>query len=135
MTKTYLGVCETSFKTRYNNHKSSFKNKSKASSTELSKYLWELNEQNKQFTISWSIAKKCHDYNPVTKSCHLCLSEKLLICNFKDKNNLLNQRSELVSKCRHQNKFFLTTLWKLGKKMHDKATMIRPEHNFSHFFV
>ena len=107
LTKTYLGVCETSFKTRFNNHKTSFKNKNKSSSTELSKYIWELNEQKKPYSISWSIAKKCQGYNPVSKSCHLCLSEKLLICNFKKKDQLLNQRSELVSKCRHQNKFLL----------------------------
>ena len=109
-TRTYLGVCETDFKARYNNHKSSFRYKNKSSSTELSKHIWELNDQNKQFSISWSIAKKCHGYNPVTKSCHLCLSEKVLICNFKEKTQLLNKRSELVSKCRHQNKFLIKSV-------------------------
>ena len=34
-TRTYLGVCETDFKARYNNHKSSFRYKNKSSSTEL----------------------------------------------------------------------------------------------------
>ena len=72
-TKVYVGLCATSFKTRFNNHSSSFNHKNKSSSTELSKHIWELKEQNKQYSISWSIAKQCHGYNPVSKSCNLCL--------------------------------------------------------------
>ena len=109
-TKTYLGLCATSFKTRFNNHSSSFNHKNKSSSTELSKHIWELKEKNKQYSISWSIAKQCHGYNPVSKSCNLCLSEKFLICNFKEKPQLLNKKSELVSQCRHQSKFLLKSL-------------------------
>ena len=32
---------------------------------------------------------------------------KVLICNFKDKERLINKRVDLVSKCRHENKFIL----------------------------
>ena len=38
-TKNYNGTCEKSFQERYNNHTSSFKNKSQQKSTELSKYI------------------------------------------------------------------------------------------------
>ena len=41
-TKNYFGTCEKSFKERYNNHTSSFKNKSQQKSTEPSYYIWEL---------------------------------------------------------------------------------------------
>ena len=36
----------------------------------------------------------------------LCLAEKLHIIK-RSNNNVLNKRSELVSKCRHENKFYL----------------------------
>ena len=38
--KYYLGLAETTFKERYSNHKSSFKNENNKNSTELSKYVW-----------------------------------------------------------------------------------------------
>ena len=50
-TKNYFGTCEKSFKERYNNHMSSFKNKSWQKSTELSNYIWELKESHKNYTI------------------------------------------------------------------------------------
>ena len=39
--------------------------------------------------------------------CNLCTAEKLLIIESIDDDNLLNKRSEFVSKCRHTNKFKL----------------------------
>ena len=56
--------------------------------------------------ITWKIVKKCLPYNPNTRRCDLCLNEKLEIALFKEPR-LLNKRSELISKCRHQNKFML----------------------------
>ena len=41
-TKSYYGTCEKNFKERYNNHTTSFRNKSKDKRTELSKYIWKL---------------------------------------------------------------------------------------------
>ena len=37
----------------------------------------------------------------------LCLFEKILIATYPNQEELLNQRSELVSKCQHENKFLL----------------------------
>ena len=37
--KFYVGLCETEFKTRWNNHKQSFKNRKLKNATELSKYI------------------------------------------------------------------------------------------------
>ena len=39
-TLKYFGCCETEFKTRYNNHTSSFRHPSKSNATELSKFYW-----------------------------------------------------------------------------------------------
>ena len=43
----YLGLAETSFEDRYNNHKSSFRNNQQKTSTVLSKYVWSLINDNK----------------------------------------------------------------------------------------
>ena len=57
-------------------------------------------------SIEWSIMKKTTGYSTVSKSCSLCLSEKLYISEFMDKENLLNPL-EIVTPCRHQSKFLL----------------------------
>ena len=58
--------------------------------------------------IKWSIVKQTSGYNSVTNLCNLYLSEKLVICNFRNKNLLINKRMDLVSKCRYENKFILS---------------------------
>ena len=40
------------------------------------------------------------------KRCELCLTEKLIIAK-ADPKTLLNKTSEIISKCRHHNKFTL----------------------------
>ena len=80
-------------------NKKSFRHRRYEKDTELSKYIWELKDQNKNFEIKWSIYRKSCGYNQVAKSCNLCLMEKVLICNFKDKERLINKRVDLVSKC------------------------------------
>ena len=47
-----VGLTETSFKTRFANHKSSFNNPSKRHSTELSKHVWHLKEARSKFKIN-----------------------------------------------------------------------------------
>ena len=105
--KFYLGICEIEFKTRFNDHKKSFCHRQNEKDTELSKYIWELKDKRAECQIRLSIAPKSSGYNPVTKSCNLCLLEKLLLCNFSDKSRLRNKRLDLVSKCRHENKHML----------------------------
>jgi len=56
--KTYVGLTETSFKTRFANHKSSFNDPSKRLSTERSKHVRHLKEERLKFGISWKILKQ-----------------------------------------------------------------------------
>ena len=56
--------------------------------------------------VTWRIIRKCAPFNTTKRKCYLCLNEKLEIASYKG-DNLLNKRSELISKCRHQNKFTL----------------------------
>ena len=50
-TKHYYGTCEKNFNELYNNHTVSFRNKTKEKSTELSKYIWELKDNNIQYNL------------------------------------------------------------------------------------
>ena len=104
--KSYYGTCDKSFKERCNNHTSSFRNKSLQKSTELSNYIWELKENGEKNTIDWLISMKAHPYISGTRKCNLRLSEKLIIAR-ANSASLSYKRDELVSKCRHMNKFTL----------------------------
>ena len=109
ITKYYYGLSEPPFKFRYNNHTASFRNKPKDKGTVLSKYIWQLKEGEKPYDITWSIAATAAPYRCGTRHCDLCITEKLVIAQ-ADPATLLNKRTELVSKCRHMNKFKLKSL-------------------------
>ena len=90
--KTYVGITEGTFKTRYHNHASSFRNPKRKHATELSKYIWKI--------ISVS------PYSNKTKRCNLCLYEKFTIIRHPELSSL-NTRNELISTCKHRKKYLL----------------------------
>lgn len=105
-TSTYIGLTEGEFKTRFNNHTQSFRDPHKRTSTELSKHIWMLKEQNKPYTITWekiANAKACQNG---TSKCNLCLTEKYYII-FQPHLATLNERRDIVTSCRHVTKFIL----------------------------
>ena len=67
--KYYLGTSEDEFKTRYNNHTISFRNRGYEKKTELSKYVWNLKDKGEGFTIKWSVAAKAFPYTCGSKRC------------------------------------------------------------------
>ena len=95
-TQTYIGVTANDFKTRYRNHLKSLRNEK----TELSKHVWNLKKENRQFSIRWAIVKQLPAGRNGKRNCTLCLEEKLMIMKGRSKN-ILNRRSEMFSKCRH----------------------------------
>jgi len=106
--KVYIGLTEKKFKTRYNGHKQSFKNKKYANSTTLSSHIWDIKDNyNTAPTLKWSIVKRVPSYSNATKKYSLCLAEKYEILMYPLKDELLNKRSEIISKCLHMNKFLL----------------------------
>ena len=106
--KVYLGTAEGEFKKRFYNHNSSFKNELKMSNTTLANPVWDLKlKHNVTPTLKWYILKSVAPYSNITKKCRLCLQEKFEILSYPNPDELLNKRSELVSKCRHMNKFLL----------------------------
>ena len=58
-TKIYFVLAETSFKARFGNHNRNFNHEQYKKSTELSKYMWSLKENQKR--IRWSIVEKLHN--------------------------------------------------------------------------
>ena len=56
-------------------------------------------------------------------TCNLCLAKKL--CILKAGKHTLNKRTELLSKCRHENKFYVTNLKPPGLKITFDVTPVR----------
>ena len=107
--KVYLGIAEGDLKKRYYNHISSFKNEIRMNKDTLAKYVWEQKQRhNITPTLKWYIVKSVPSYSNITKSCMLCLHEKFEILMYPDQDEPLNKRSEIVSKCRHINKYLLS---------------------------
>ena len=105
--KAYLGTAEE-FKQRFYNHKKSFKNKWYSNERALSKYIWDIKEKYNEIpSLKWSIHKRVPSYSNLSKRCLLCLHEILEILNYRNQDQLLNKRSQLISKCCHANKFLL----------------------------
>ena len=73
---------------------------------EFKNSIWKLKDNNTNFILKWSNASFASPYKCGTRKCDLCLSEKVAIVR-ADPKFLLNKRTELVSKCRHRNKFLL----------------------------
>ena len=67
-TKEYIGMTSTTFKKRFANHKTSFENPDKRNSTELSKYIWQLNKEKRRFSIKWTILKQTPSYRSGAKT-------------------------------------------------------------------
>ena len=84
----------------------SFSHEKRKSETELSKHIWQLKGENKEFKVTWKILAKAKPYTNITKRCDLCNTEKFfLIC--RPHMATLNKRNELISTCRHRRKFIL----------------------------
>ena len=101
---TYVGITENQFKTRYNQHNSSFKLAHKRHETRLSEHIWKLKEKNIDHTISWSVISKANPFSPASKRCSLCLEECYHILKLKP---TLNKRKEIYSTCPHFKKHLL----------------------------
>ena len=122
--QTYAGITENSFKTRFANHKSSFRDPNKRLSTELSKHIWHLKDSKLEFKITWKILKQAVPFNPASNRCNLCLWKKYFIICRPDLATL-NKRNELVTSCRHGGKFLLSNF---------KFTFVMQKHLFKFKF-
>ena len=97
-TKVYYGICETTFKLRYVNHKKLFNLRNRKSDAELSKEFWKLKDNKRSVNIPWEILGRHHAYNTSSKRCSLCLNEKLKKALHRN-SNMLNKQTEILNKC------------------------------------
>ena len=67
-------------------------------------------DKGKECNIKWKIKRRAKPYSPTTERCDLCITEKTIIANYKDKHKLLNTRNELLAKCRHREKWLLCNI-------------------------
>ena len=107
--RVYHGSTEGEVKARISGHETSFRHRRYEHETTLSQYIWQLKDRDSDYQIKWSIELKAHPYTCGARRCDLCLSEKMVIARSRH-GGLLNARSELMSKCRHRNKFTLANV-------------------------
>jgi hypothetical protein len=105
--KYYIGLSEGEFKTRYNNHKSSFNLNRNVNPTLLSKHVRNLKLTNKAYTIEWSVLRRAKPIADGDAACRLCIREATAIAFADDK--CMNKRNEVVNTCRHKRKFLLSS--------------------------
>ena len=92
--KLYKVSCKTGFKKHYSNQKKLFNIPLCKHSTKLSIEHWNLKKKQLNPPSSWKMKGIYKSYNPTSKRCNLCLTEKLEIYE-PDKN--LNKTLEIIS--------------------------------------
>ena len=110
----YVGEAEN-WKSRFYTHNRSFTVRDPDIQTSLSNHIWDLKDENIQFSITWQVLEKSKSFNPISLQCLLCLSEATQILT---KPNLatLNSRSETYGFCRHRKKYLLKNVKPLAFK-------------------
>ena len=90
--ETYVGLTENSFKTRYSNHKSSFRDPNKRLSTELSKHIWHLKDAKMHgFRLIWKILKQAAPFNPASNRCNQVVSVGKIFHHLQSRSGELEQ--------------------------------------------
>ena len=102
---TYVGATHD-FKERYYGHRSSFNLEASRTSTTLSKFVWKMKDEGRQYTIKWRIIDRGAAYRPASKRCNLCLKEKYWIIFHPDMASL-NDHSEIWRPCMHKHSTYL----------------------------
>ena len=108
--KTFQRNFITAYKKR--NSKQAFrtiKNPSTTKTTKMTRnYRMKIKASKEEPVFEWKNLGQHQPYNVNTKWCLLCLNEKLQITIYRE-NNMLNKRTEIISKCRHRNKYALAS--------------------------
>ena len=102
----------------------SFKNRFYANSTTLSSYVWEMKKRkNVTPVLTWAVLRTAKAYSNITKRWSLSLYEKLAIITYLYLEEVLSRRSELVTKCKYENKLPL-------KNFNSNDWSFKPYDNF-----
>ena len=98
--ESYVGLA-SDFKRRFYKHKESLQVKNPKGSTTLSTYFWKEKEDGGDPAVSWKILEaNILTFNPVTKTCNLCLREKYNIV-LNPHLASLNSGHDIFAHCKH----------------------------------
>ena len=100
--RVYIGISAGNWKRRCYNHRHSFSSPRLRNQAAQSKYFWHLKDQGLTPQLKWKIIRQSSAVNNFNGRCNLCIDEKISIVNFRNRILLLNERNELVFKCRHE---------------------------------
>ena len=101
----YIGLTGDSFKTRFNGHTATFRDRNSNMST-LSSHVWDLEDKKIDYDIQWKIKKRGMLYKPGASYCDLCVCEKVEIL-LANPESSLNKRNEVLERCRHRHRYKL----------------------------
>ena len=107
--ETYTGFTGSTFKERWYAHCNDIKNynpNDHSYGRRMCKYVGDLNYNDIPNTISWEIVTRAPTYNPISKTCRLCILEKYHIM-YNSEKSTLNVKSEFFSSCLHRRKLLL----------------------------
>ena len=102
VSKYNYGTCEKTFKERYSSYTATFRNRNKQKTTELSKYIWKLRAILKQINTA-SKSSPLQSLHTELRS----ISDGEIRENKGTSSSLLGTGDEIISKCKHKNKFTL----------------------------
>ena len=103
--KDYIGMTARTFKERLNEHMYSMRHRNSKGPTELAKFIWNLNDKNKKWTIGWERIGYGKPFEPGDRFCMLCNREKTEIV-LADRNRTINGM-HIIEKCRHMRRKML----------------------------
>ena len=103
----YYGLASTTFKERYRGHNSDIRLRHRQG-TALAKHIWRLKDNNEEYSVKWSIFRRCAPYMCGSRKCDLCLTEKAAII-LADPRTLINEKSEILGTCRHRARYKYST--------------------------
>ena len=113
---TYVGMTSCEAKIRLRSHYQSFKEEGKKEDTALATHIWNnnLNKNNDgqliKPNVKWKILRKCHTYQPGSRSCDLCVSEKVFILQQINNPKNINKRTDVGVPCIHHRSHYLCAL-------------------------
>ena len=102
---TYIGLAEGPLKERLSDHHTPFRCKQYKNKSKLSSFIWETKNNKQNFEFKWSVIRRSTPHQAGSKKYNLCRWEKFHIMT-GDKEKLLNERNELITKCGHVDNFF-----------------------------
>ena len=130
----YVGQTINAFKTRLSNHLCDFRKPTRRTKTSLSKFIWRLIDENKQWSISWEKLAESETYSRETKVCRICMEEKIQILKLMTDTpgQTINHRSELVNYCGHKWKEMLSYPDGLAEGVESQETDLHHNNHDSH---